>query len=127
MEVVEKKPVPVYQVDCHECKSKIQYTAAEVHTGYIHCPVCKVSLWADTIRPVGYKTNEEVKEDAGMIPRWKTVITDSDFENLYNKFEEYCEHAKCSDCSYYKPGQIFGYRQERCYYRYLTEMIVKED
>ena len=27
MEVVDKKPVPIYEVGCDECQSKIQYNA----------------------------------------------------------------------------------------------------
>lgn len=51
MIVVEKKPVPIYEVECYECKSKIQYKKSEVFTCHITCPVCGVSLWADTIQP----------------------------------------------------------------------------
>ena len=52
MEIVEKKPVPIYEVECYECKSKIQYRKSDVHGCYITCPVCGVSLWADTTSPV---------------------------------------------------------------------------
>lgn len=59
MEVVDKKPVPIYEVVCHECKSRIQYKACEVAWQHITCPVCGVDLWANTICPVRY---EEVQE-----------------------------------------------------------------
>lgn len=58
MIVMEKKPVPIYEVTCYECKSKIQYRKSEVFTSYIQCPVCGVSLWADTIQPVRYEEDE---------------------------------------------------------------------
>ena len=52
MIVVERKPVPIYEVTCYECKSKIQYKASEVMIHHITCPVCGVSIWADTVYPV---------------------------------------------------------------------------
>lgn len=52
MTVIERKPIPIYEVECFECKSKIQYKKSEVFTCHITCPVCGVSLWADTINPV---------------------------------------------------------------------------
>lgn len=58
MFVVEKKPVPIYEVACYECKSKIQYKKSEVSFSYITCPVCGVSIWADTIQPVMYVDDE---------------------------------------------------------------------
>lgn len=59
MRVVEKKPVPIYEVTCFECKSKIEYKASEVSWCHITCPVCGTSLWATTINP---KRFEEVEE-----------------------------------------------------------------
>ena len=59
MIVTEKKPVPIYEVECIECKSKIQYRKSEVSfTSYITCPVCGMSIWADTIWPVRYEEGE---------------------------------------------------------------------
>ena len=58
MIVTEKKPVPIYEVECCECKSKIQYRKSEVFTCHITCPVCGISLWADTIQPVKYEEGE---------------------------------------------------------------------
>lgn len=58
MFVVEKKPVPIYEVTCYECKSKIQYKKSEVSFCYITCPVCGVAIWADTIQPVMYVDDE---------------------------------------------------------------------
>lgn len=52
MEVVARKPVPIYEVVCCECKSRIRYKAAEVMWHHITCPVCGMSVWANTICPV---------------------------------------------------------------------------
>ena len=54
MEVVERKPVPIYEVVCPECKSKIRYKANEVSWCHINCPVCGLSVWASTVCPVEY-------------------------------------------------------------------------
>ena len=58
MEVIERNPVPIYEVTCMECKSKIQYKASEVYYCHITCPVCGVSLWANTISPVRMEETE---------------------------------------------------------------------
>ena len=59
MIVAERKPVPIYEVECMECGSVIQYKKSEVSfTSYITCPVCGMSIWADTIRPVRYEEGE---------------------------------------------------------------------
>lgn len=55
MNVVERKPVPIYEVMCPECKSRIQYTRSEVYLGQIACPICEITIWVDTIHPVKYK------------------------------------------------------------------------
>lgn len=60
MKVIEKKPIPIYETTCPECKSRIEYKASEVHfTGYITCPVCGMSTWASIIKPVRYEDNCE--------------------------------------------------------------------
>ena len=52
MVVVEKKPVPIYEAKCGECKSVIRYWKSDVGvTHYITCPVCKMSIWADVRTP----------------------------------------------------------------------------
>lgn len=58
MTVVEKKPVPIYEVQCFECKSRIQYKASETSYCHITCPVCGTSLWAMTIMPVRMEGEE---------------------------------------------------------------------
>ena len=52
MVIVERKPVPIYEVVCPECGSILEYTASEVSICHITCPVCNVSVWADTTNPV---------------------------------------------------------------------------
>lgn len=60
MNVVEKKPIPIYQTECQECHSKIQYRNSEVSfTSYITCPVCGMSVWAEAMLPVRYEEDEE--------------------------------------------------------------------
>ncbi len=60
MRVVEKNPVPIYEVVCGECKSKIQYRKSEVSfTGYITCPVCGMVVWASTKTPVKMEIENE--------------------------------------------------------------------
>lgn len=58
MEVVDRKPVPIYEVECVECKSKIRYRRSEIVGCYITCPVCGVALWADHIFPVDMEEDE---------------------------------------------------------------------
>lgn len=52
MEVVDRKPIPIYEIECIECKSKIQYKRSEICHCHITCPVCGVTLWAEHILPV---------------------------------------------------------------------------
>ena len=52
MIVKVKKPIPIYETTCFECKSVIQYRKAEVSLHHITCPICGMSLWADTSCPV---------------------------------------------------------------------------
>lgn len=62
MEVIEKHIVPIYELECCECKSKIRYKASEVFICHITCPVCGVPNWASTICPVEVKAKDEVSE-----------------------------------------------------------------
>jgi predicted RNA-binding Zn-ribbon protein involved in translation (DUF1610 family) len=56
MNVVDRKPVPIYEAECSECHSIIQYRKSEVSfTSYITCPVCGISVWAGAILPVRYE------------------------------------------------------------------------
>lgn len=59
MTIIERKPIPIYEVECFECKSKIQYKKSEVFTCHIQCPVCGVSLWANIIMPVKFESGDE--------------------------------------------------------------------
>lgn len=58
MEVVERKPIPIYEVECYECGSKIQYKLSETYYCHIICPVCGTSNWAMTVMPVRYEEEE---------------------------------------------------------------------
>ena len=55
--VIEKKPVPVYESICPECKSVFWYKAVEVSRMHISCPVCGVSMLASQV-PVGVEKAE---------------------------------------------------------------------
>lgn len=65
MIVIDKKPVPIYEVECPECKSKIRYKKSEVHLVHITCPACGVSFWTYTVQPIPYdlsKTKEALNK-----------------------------------------------------------------
>ena len=59
MEDVDRKPIPIYEVDCPECKSKIQYKRSEIRCCHITCPVCGVAIWADHILPVRMEADND--------------------------------------------------------------------
>ena len=61
MESVKINDVPIYEVTCEECKSVIRYKACEVAFCHITCPVCGVSLWANTICPVAYEPLKKIR------------------------------------------------------------------
>ncbi len=42
MNVIDRKPVPIYEAECSECHSKIQYRKSEASLGSINCPVCGI-------------------------------------------------------------------------------------
>lgn len=51
--VIDRKPVPIYETECGECHSIIQYRASEVSLGmFITCPVCGKSVNAFLLSPV---------------------------------------------------------------------------
>lgn len=62
MEIVDKKPVPIYETVCQECKSRYRYKAVEVMYIHTNCPVCGVSNWASLI-PVAYEGEEEEQDE----------------------------------------------------------------
>lgn len=55
MKVTDRKPVPIYEVECSECHSKIRYKASEVAWSHITCPICGLSIWATAISPVEFQ------------------------------------------------------------------------
>ena len=54
MIVIDKKPIPIYEVECRECHSKIQYQKSEVEYCALTCPVCGMSIHAIPLNPVCY-------------------------------------------------------------------------
>ena len=52
MIVIKRGNIPYYEVICPECKSKILYKASETHNLHIDCPVCGMSVWAETTFPI---------------------------------------------------------------------------
>lgn len=63
MQIVERKPIPIYEVTCTECGSTLRYQASEVYSGHIFCPVCLTELWATTTNPVAFRDTEPPKEE----------------------------------------------------------------
>ena len=53
--IIDEKPIPIYEVNCPECGSVLEYTANEVAYSHITCPVCRCSMWAMTLRPKRYQ------------------------------------------------------------------------
>ena len=63
MTVIERKPVPIYETECFECKSKIRYKKSDVHNCFITCPVCGVSILVVPLDPVTYENSLEAERD----------------------------------------------------------------
>ena len=59
MEIIERKPVPIYENICPECESRFRYRGWEVSNCCITCPVCGISLWANTSIPFAYDPPKE--------------------------------------------------------------------
>lgn len=53
--IIDEKPIPIYEETCPECGSVLEYTAASVAYSHITCPVCGCSMWAMTLRPKRYQ------------------------------------------------------------------------
>ena len=49
MEVVERGSIPIYEVECFECRSKIRYKKCEVPLHRLTCPVCGVTIEAHAL------------------------------------------------------------------------------
>lgn len=58
MKIIEKKPIPLYETECYECKSRLRYKAVDVSWCHVTCPVCGVSLWASTVSPVAFEETD---------------------------------------------------------------------
>lgn len=45
---IAKRKLPIYEVECTKCKSKIQFRKANISfSTYIICPACGKTIWAD--------------------------------------------------------------------------------
>ena len=66
IEVIDEKPIPIYEVTCPECGSTLEYTAASVAYSHITCPVCGCSmLWAMPLRPKRYQARIAERSEDG--------------------------------------------------------------
>ena len=61
MEIIDRKPIPLYESVCPECKSRFRYTKVEISWQHIACPVCGMGCWASDV-PVAYKETEETND-----------------------------------------------------------------
>jgi len=59
MTVIDKKPVPIYEVECFECHSIIHYKKCEISNCFITCPVCGMSIMVTAISPIKYEIEGE--------------------------------------------------------------------
>lgn len=83
MEVIDRKPIPIYEVVCPECESTIRYKACEiVDFGAIKCPVCNTRVWVSACFPVAYEGASEQEQTA----KW-----------LWDR----PHHFKCSNCEWF--------------------------
>ena len=63
MTVINKKPVPIYEVECFECHSTIHYKKCEVSNCFIKCPVCNMSIMVTPLSPAFYESEETESKD----------------------------------------------------------------
>jgi len=107
MEVVDRKPIPVYEVTCCECGSTIEYTRAETINCHIYCPICNTFLWAVPTVPKRYKDSNETEDvstvDAVEVVRCKDCkrFEPSDRNNEYGNCSYHLSLAYSTDfCSW---------------------------
>jgi hypothetical protein len=65
IDIIDEKPIPIYEVTCPECGSVLEYTAADVSYSHITCPVCRSSVWAMTLMPKRYKNRISERSEDG--------------------------------------------------------------
>ena len=58
MIIVERKPVPIYEIECIECHSILHFKKSEVRSCFISCPVCDMSNMVTLFHPVEYEDGE---------------------------------------------------------------------
>ena len=63
IEVIDEKPIPYYEVECYECKSRLRYTRKDVSICHINCPVCGCSNHVIPIEDgqAGFYTKDQLK------------------------------------------------------------------
>lgn len=60
MIVVKRNPIPLYEVECYECKSVIRFQAGEVDASeLITCPVCGVKTPTWSCCPVEMEVDDD--------------------------------------------------------------------
>lgn len=46
VEIIVRNPVPKYRIQCHECKSVLQFIKSDMDGfGHIHCPACGMAIF----------------------------------------------------------------------------------
>ncbi len=65
IEVIDEKPIPIYEATCPECGSTLEYTAASVAFSHITCPVCRYPMWAMAVRPKRYQDRMSERSEDG--------------------------------------------------------------
>lgn len=60
MIVVKRNPIPLYEIECYECKSVIRYQASEVDASkHITCPACGVEIPIWSCCPVEMEVDDD--------------------------------------------------------------------
>lgn len=117
MEVVKRNPIPLYEIECPECKSVIRYKASEVDKfERITCPVCGMSFKVSTLFSITYKKRNKKRDKAATNAdriRAKTDEELADFNCKYTCPPNYNDNGGCerSECC------------ENCWFNWLKEEV----
>lgn len=98
MTVIERNPVPFYEVRCPECTSKIRFWASEVSYGQIQCPVCGIPVYVCASHPVGHELPEGEESNPS------EMKTTPDVRKVLHGLEDCSTPADCDVCPYQIPG-----------------------
>ena len=88
MIIVEKKAVPIYELKCFECGSRIHYKKVEVSEGSIKCPVCGIRNEVIPKFPANYLLGEGIVELETPQELYTTQSNDSNALDALGKGEE---------------------------------------